>query len=373
MRRTRHAATLLIGYDVEACAIGEGLACLGAHGMGEAIDRTSTAKALDIIRRNHEEHAVPATLFVCGRTLVHNVEALEPFVDHPLFDIQQHTYSHTLLKDDHWKGGTFLASPPVAIDQEVRQTSEALHRLLGVECIGLRTPHGYHLGLTDRPEMLEVLAELRHPFRVVVGAQRRRASTRHPLSVQPFWYGEQGYPDLLEIPFQHWLDGTWFEEYGIDRGAEFAGVLEAAIDEIVAGRPRVRRLLPRLGAAALPRSRHRLGARPDAPRRRRAAWRRCPIATSTNARARSASRRERRGPRSVPAADGRRQRCVGHPWPADAPDGSGHDREQMLVNDTRGRTAMKRTKAPVVAVTMLAVATLDCGQTTTEPEAAGGE
>ena len=39
-------ATLLIGYDVEACAIGEGLACLGAHGMGEAIDRTSTAKAL---------------------------------------------------------------------------------------------------------------------------------------------------------------------------------------------------------------------------------------------------------------------------------------------------------------------------------------
>ena len=36
---------------------------------------------------------------------------LEPFVGHPLFDIQQHTYSHTLLKDDRWKGGTFLASP----------------------------------------------------------------------------------------------------------------------------------------------------------------------------------------------------------------------------------------------------------------------
>ena len=104
---------------------------------------------------------------------MHNVAALEPFVDHPLFDIQQHTYSHTLLKDDHWKGGTFLASPPVAIEQEVRQTSEALRRLLGVECIGLRTPHGYHLGLTDRPEMLAVLQPLRHPLRVVVGAQRR--------------------------------------------------------------------------------------------------------------------------------------------------------------------------------------------------------
>jgi peptidoglycan/xylan/chitin deacetylase (PgdA/CDA1 family) len=225
-------ATLLIGYDVEACAIGEGLACLGAHGLGEAIDRTSTAKALDIIRRNHETHDVPATLFVCGRTLVHNVGVLEQFVDHPLFDIQQHTYSHTLLKNDHWKGGTFLASPPEAIDQEIRQTSEALHRLLGVECIGLRTPHGYHLGLTDRPEMLAVLQERGIKF-VSSWARNAQGVNPTPLSVQPFWYAEQGFPDLLEIPFQHWLDGTWFEEYGIERGTEFADVLRQAIDEIV--------------------------------------------------------------------------------------------------------------------------------------------
>jgi peptidoglycan/xylan/chitin deacetylase (PgdA/CDA1 family) len=227
-------ATLLIGYDVEACAIGEGLACLGAHGMGEAIDRTTTTKALDIIRRNHEDHDVPATLFVCGRTLVHNVAALEPFAEHPLFDIQQHTYSHTLLKNDNWKGGTFLASPPVAIDQEIRQTSESLHRLLGVECIGLRTPHGYHLGLTDRPEMLAVLQARGIRF-VSSWARNAQGVNPTPLTVQPFWYSEQGFPELLEIPFQHWLDGTWFEEFGIDRGVEFADVLRAGIDEIVAG------------------------------------------------------------------------------------------------------------------------------------------
>lgn len=225
-------ATLLIGYDVEACAIGEGLACLGAHGLGEAIDRKTTAKALDVIRRNHEEHGVPATLFVCGRTLVHNVDALEPFVEHPLFDIQQHTYSHMLLKDDHWKGGTFLASPPVAIDQEVRQTSEALRRLLGVQCIGLRTPHGYHLGITDRPEMLAVLRERGIRF-VSSWARNAHGVNPTPISVQPFWYDEQGFADILEIPFQHWLDGLWFEEFGIDRGAEFATVLCDAIDEIV--------------------------------------------------------------------------------------------------------------------------------------------
>lgn len=226
-------ATVLIGYDVEACAIGEGLACLGAHGMGEAVDRSTTAKALRVIRHNHEQHEVPGTLFVCGRTLVHNIEVLEPFVDHSLFEIQQHTYSHTLLKDDHWKGGTFLASPVVAIEQEVRQTTEALRRLLGVECTGLRTPHGYHLGLTDRPEMLAALHRCGIRF-VSSWARNAEGVNPTPLSVQPFWYDQQGFPDILEIPFQHWLDGTWFEEFGIDRGVEFGAVLRDAVDEIVA-------------------------------------------------------------------------------------------------------------------------------------------
>jgi len=182
-------ATLLIGYDVEACAIGEGLACLGAHGMGEAVDRGTTARALEIIRRNHEEHNAPGTLFVCGRTLVHNVSALEPFVGHPLFDIQQHTYSHTLLRDDHWKGGTFLASPPVAIETEVAQTSWAMKRLLGIDCIGLRTPHGYYRGLCDSPEMLAVLQRCGIQF-VSSWARNELGVNPTPMSVQPFWYTE---------------------------------------------------------------------------------------------------------------------------------------------------------------------------------------
>jgi peptidoglycan/xylan/chitin deacetylase (PgdA/CDA1 family) len=227
-------ATLLIGYDVEACAIGEGLACLGAHGLGEAVDRTTTGRALEVIRRNHEEHEVPGTLFVCGRTLVHNVEALEPLVGHPLFDIQQHTYSHTLLRDDHWKGGTFLASPPVAIETEITQTSRALKRLLGVDCIGLRTPHGYYRGLSDSPEMLDVLQKCGIEF-VSSWARNEQGVNPTPMSVQPFWYGDQGFPGILEIPFQGWLDGVWFEEFGIERASDYAGVLREAVDEIVAG------------------------------------------------------------------------------------------------------------------------------------------
>ena len=80
-------ASLLVGYDVEACAIGEALSRIGDHGLGEAVDPNSTLKALEIIRRNHEAVGMPATLFICGRILMHCVDAFNPFVDHPLFDI----------------------------------------------------------------------------------------------------------------------------------------------------------------------------------------------------------------------------------------------------------------------------------------------
>lgn len=227
---------VLMGYDVEACAIGEGLACIGAHtphGMSEAVDRTSTRRGLEIIRRNHEEAGVPATLFICGRTLVHNLDAIEPFVDHPLFDLQQHTYSHSLLKGDDWKGASFKASPPEAIEQELLITADAFRRTLGIEVTGLRTPHGYYQGLTDAPEMLAVLDRCGIEF-VSSWSRNEQGGNPTPLSVQPFYYAEQGYPDLLELPFQFWLDGTWFEQYGLDQGVEFGSALAGAVDEAIA-------------------------------------------------------------------------------------------------------------------------------------------
>ena len=50
--------------------------------------------------------------------------------------------------------------------------------------------------------------------------------------MQPFRYEEEGYPDLLEIPFQFWLDGVWFDVHGYDQGTAFGSALRGAIDEI---------------------------------------------------------------------------------------------------------------------------------------------
>lgn len=226
-------ATLLVGYDVESFAIGEGLARLGDHGLSQPTEPSSTPEAMEVIVRNHEEFDAPATLFVCGRTLVHHVDLFRELSEHPLLDIQQHTYSHTLFKPDYWNDGVFLPSPPEAIETELTMTSAALKRYLDVDCIGLRTPHGHHLGLSDKPEMLDVLERCGIRF-VSSWGRNDKGENPTPMSVQPFWYSEQGHPEILEIPFQHWLDGVWFEDHGVDKGREFAQVLRDGVDEIVA-------------------------------------------------------------------------------------------------------------------------------------------
>jgi hypothetical protein len=50
--------------------------------------------------------------------------------------------------------------------------------------------------------------------------------------VQPFTYAEEGFPGLLEIPFQFWLDGIWFDAHGYGEGRAFRQALRGAVDEI---------------------------------------------------------------------------------------------------------------------------------------------
>lgn len=224
-------SAILIGYDVESFAIGEGLARIPNHGMATALEPESCTKGLEVITAIHEDLGAPATLFVCGKTLLHNLPALRRVAANELFDIQQHTYSHVLFKPDDWRGGGFRQSTLEALEHEVQATSQLLERYLDVECIGLRTPHGYHLGVSDQPQALEML--WRSGIRFVSSWGRNgEGGNPTPFEHQPFWYESQGYPDLLEMPFQGWLDGTWFEQFGRDDADGYVQVLTAAVDEI---------------------------------------------------------------------------------------------------------------------------------------------
>ena len=53
-----------------------------------------------------------------------------------------------------------------------------------------------------------------------------------PWDAQPFTYAEEGYPDILELPFQFWLDVVWFDQHGYDTGPAYLEALKGAVDEV---------------------------------------------------------------------------------------------------------------------------------------------
>jgi peptidoglycan/xylan/chitin deacetylase (PgdA/CDA1 family) len=184
--------TMLIGYDVEW--------------RGE---RDVTPRFLEQARSLHNRLGVPATLFIVGQTLERRVPQFQAIADDPLFDIQQHTYSHQLLKTVYIEDGRSVrVVRGVTVEEtreEVRKTNALLAEHLRVQCIGLTGPWCYYRGLRDRPEILQVLWEEGIRFTRTDGRNER---DWHPvaLDLQPYWYDALGFPDVLEIPIHGWHD-----------------------------------------------------------------------------------------------------------------------------------------------------------------------
>jgi Polysaccharide deacetylase len=234
-------ATILVGYDTETAAVGEALSLFTESPHFPlyelALDPETCGAALELLTEVHADVGVPATLFVCGRTLLHALEPVRAAHASGLFDVQQHTFSHVPFKDIVYSPGpglvgTIRASPPEALLEELTFTSRLLRDHLGVECVGARAPFGYHRGLRDRPDLLELVraADLRY-----VTSWGRNEENGNPTPwVQPFAYTEEGYPDVLELPFQFWLDVVWFDRHGYDTGPAFLEALKGAVDDIVA-------------------------------------------------------------------------------------------------------------------------------------------
>lgn len=182
----------LIGYDTED----QNPACTGPF--------------LRRMQEIHETAAVPATLFLCGRTIERNLDALRPLVGHPLIDLQQHTYNHVLLKtvciEDPVEGVRYVRAGTLEqIRDEVRRTSALLRDALGVDCTGLTGPYCYYRGLVDRPDILAILWDEGVRF-VRTWGRNERDWQPVDLAIQPFFYGVADFPRLLEVPIHGWQD-----------------------------------------------------------------------------------------------------------------------------------------------------------------------
>jgi peptidoglycan/xylan/chitin deacetylase (PgdA/CDA1 family) len=150
--------------------------------------------AVKAVAAVHRKHRLPATFFFVGKLLDLAGERYAAILGgDDLFDIQSHTYSHLSLKSD---------SPErlSAAEDELRRTADLIERYFGQRPLGICGPGGYEKGLKDCPKMLQVAWD--SGARYVSTDGRGPGGTIPAPLTQPYWYAEQGFPALLELPAQ---------------------------------------------------------------------------------------------------------------------------------------------------------------------------
>ena len=212
-------AYMLIGYDVES--------------PEDEVTTTFLKRASSL----HASLGVPATLFIRGQNLERNPAAFEAVAANPLLELQQHTYSHMLLKTvcqrDEEGVAVFRSGALDEIKADVAKASALLKEYLGGECIGLTGPYTYYRGLSDRPDILEILWELGIRYTRTFG-RNEHDWMPVPLQWQPFWYEPQGFPDMLEVMTHGWHDCLLRPLCGWTDLEGYLGMVKPYIDQAAA-------------------------------------------------------------------------------------------------------------------------------------------
>jgi peptidoglycan/xylan/chitin deacetylase (PgdA/CDA1 family) len=161
-------------------------------------------KALRVLVEIHHQYEVPATFFIVGKLIESHAEELTKLLrGDELFDIQSHTYSHKLLKDNemHGKG--------VGVEEmrhELEMGKRLIEEAFGVECIGFRTPCGFYKGFQGDSDRLNIIWECGFKF---VSSDARGPADSIPSGLQQaYWYDVEGFPKLLELPAHGWHDNV---------------------------------------------------------------------------------------------------------------------------------------------------------------------
>ena len=147
----------------------------------------------------HERFAMPAMFFIVGRTLDAHPAEYRELLDHPLFEVATHTYSHRMLRDNPFCG------PAIPLDErrkEIFEGKEAVEQVFERPCIGLRPGCGFDNAFKGEPAVLKLLREagIRYVSSLLWGPDYSLPA----LLTEPFSYEEDGFPDLWELPGHGW-------------------------------------------------------------------------------------------------------------------------------------------------------------------------
>ena len=211
--------TLLIGYDVECDS-----------------DPAVVSSFLERAEEVHTDLEAPCTFFIVGKVVENNADELASLGERcDLFDYQQHTYSHVLLKTVHMDDGNGLTlvrgGSLEQIEEEVSKTNRLLKERLGVDCIGLTGPWAYYRGLCDRPDILDILAKHGIKFTRTWGRNEKDFQPV-PFEIRPFRYEIQGHPEMMEFPLHGWQDVHWKMAFGWEKTREYLDFLKETVDVV---------------------------------------------------------------------------------------------------------------------------------------------
>ena len=183
----------------------------------------------------HNSFQIPCTAFILGQTLLENTDVIEKLLVEPLWNIEQHTFSHVPLRTVRPKNELHKSVESESleiIEKDIARANVLLEDILGIQCKGLCTPKGYFKGLKDRKDILEILASNGLQFVRSYGRNEQDWQPV-PFEIQPFWYEEEGFPDILEIPGQGWQDTIWRRVHGWNNREDFIQYLKDSVNCVV--------------------------------------------------------------------------------------------------------------------------------------------
>jgi len=190
-------------YDTEAIypwwELGENPYTASPYQKAVSYEGEALRECLDGIRtvaEVHHKHNAPATFFLVAKLVESAPRELRTILNHPLFDLQCHTYTHCDLYE--------TAKDEAALRRELVDSKKVIEDTFGRTVIGLTTPGAYCEGLHKQQELLETIWTA--GYRYVRSVGKGPFQTVPAPLTQPFWYDADGYPDLLELALHAWHD-----------------------------------------------------------------------------------------------------------------------------------------------------------------------
>jgi len=202
------AATLVLRFDMESAA--------ALVGPGERTESrwpawiSETLRAVEAVVRALGDFEAPASFFLVGELLRREGPSFAALLRRVSdLDVGNHTDSHRAI------GGPHDERPWETFRRELRRASDEIDRHFGRRPRGFTAPGGLYRGLRGKPGPLNILWQEGYRYVTTDARASPQAPPHAPAPMtQPYWYDDEGFPELLELPITGWHCNLLFNTGG---------------------------------------------------------------------------------------------------------------------------------------------------------------